>query len=277
MKKRNIIIVFILCTLSLLVYASFIEPNLLTVHSVNIQTNDALKPCKIVLFTDTHFGRLYDDQKVEAIVGKINELNPDIVVFGGDLIDNYKRDEEIIDIIYLSTELAKIEATIGKYAVWGNHDYGGGAERVYEQIMVNGGFEMLKNESRSLNEYGIEVMGYDDYLMGWSDPSVYDIKSDKFNLLISHEPYVSKLIHTTTESLMLAGHTHGGQVAIPFLRQQVLPAGSGGFVKGLYSTSDIGSTSSVQLYISSGIGMTIFPVRFLNVPEIVEINIEVSK
>lgn len=266
-------LIIILSILLIFGYARFIEPNLLTVKSLDVITKKTINPCKIVFFTDTHFGKYYNDSHVENIVEKVNQSNADIVIFGGDLLDNYARDREDIDFEYLSKELGKIKAKAGKYAVWGNHDYGGGAVRIYEDFITSCGFTILKNESQILEEYGIKVIGYDDYLMGWTDPSLYDIESELFNIIVSHEPVISQFITNSSENFLLSGHTHGGQVTIPFLTAKLLPEGSGQFVKGFYSKEEINTTAALQMYVSNGIGMTRYPFRFLNMPEIVEINL----
>lgn len=276
MKKKILLLIciFLMLLLSILGYARFIEPNLLTVKAVDIESKKQIEPCTFVFFTDTHFGKYYDVRHVKKIVKEINQAKPDIVVFGGDLLDNYARDREYLDFEYLKEELSKIEVKAGKYAVRGNHDYGGGAVRIYEEFMTSCGFELLDNESAVLEDYGITLIGYDDYLMGWTDPSLYDIESELFNVIVTHEPVVSQLIESKSENLLLSGHTHGGQVTIPFLTPKFLPEGSGQFMKGFYTGKEIGTAVSLNMYTSSGIGMTRYPLRFLNPPEIVKVNLK---
>lgn len=269
-----LMLTIVLIFLSALGYAHFIEPELLTVRSFDIETDKQVKPCTIVFFSDTHFGKYYDVGHAEDIVKKINQNKPDIVVFGGDLLDNYARDRNIMDLEYLKEELKNIEAKTGKYAVWGNHDYGGGAVRIYEDFMSSCGFALLDDESVVLEDYGIKLIGYDDYLMGWTDPSLYKIKSEFYNVIIAHEPVVSQFIESKSENFLLTGHTHGGQVNIPFLTSELLPEGSAQFIKGLYTQQEIGTTVSLTMYTSSGIGMTRYPFRFQNIPEIVKINLQ---
>lgn len=259
--------------LGIIGYSHFIEPNLLTVTSFCVQTEKKISPCKVVFFSDTHFGKYYDEGHVDNIVDRINSLNADFVIFGGDLFDNYARDRESIDFAYIQKKLSEIKAAIGKYAVWGNHDYGGGAVRIYEDFIISCGFELLNDESRFIKDHGIKIFGYDDYLMGWTDPSLYTVESDYFNLIIAHEPIISEFIESSSENFLLSGHTHGGQVMIPFLTSKLLPKGSGVFTKGFYSSEEIETSISLQMYVSSGIGMTRYPFRFLNIPEIVEVNI----
>lgn len=279
MKKRIFLIIFIVFSafLSVMGYSHFIEPNLLVTKKLVIETQKPIEPCTMVYFTDTHFGKYYDVSHATKIVEKINEAKPDIVVFGGDLLDNFARDRDNMELQSLKEELQRIEVKIGKYAVWGNHDYGGGAIRIYEDFMTSCGFKILNNESVELEDYGIKLIGYDDYLMGWTDPSLYKIESDLFNVIVSHEPIVSQFIESGSENFLLSGHTHGGQVNIPFITKKFLPEGSGQFTKGLYTEKDIHTAVSLKMYTSSGIGMTRYPFRFLNIPEIIQINFQHSK
>ncbi len=75
------------------------------------------------------------------------------------------------------------------------------------------------------------------------------------------------------ESFILSGHTHGGQVSVPFFIKKLLPGGSDCFIKGFYDTQDICAGTFARMYVSSGIGLTKYPFRFLNVPEIIEVNL----
>lgn len=276
MKKRILLFIFIVMFgfLFILGYSCFIEPNLLITKKLVIKTQKPIKPCRVVFFTDTHFGKYYDVAHAKKLVEKINATKPDIVIFGGDLIDNYARDHDNMDWQYLKAELQKIDVKIGKYAVWGNHDYGGGAKRIYEDFITSCGFQLLNNESVELENYGIKLFGYDDYLMGWSDPSLYKIESDLFNIIIAHEPIVSQFIESKSDNFMLSGHTHGGQVTIPFITHKFLPEGSGQFTQGLYTAKEIHTDVSLKMYTSSGIGMTRYPLRFLNIPEIIQIDFQ---
>lgn len=266
-------LLFIILLSGMIGYAYFIEPNLLRVKRLTIETEKEVRPCKIVFFTDTHFGKYYSETHIEDIVNKINALNADFVIFGGDLLDNYARDRNAMDMEYLGDKLLEINAAVGKYAIWGNHDHGGGAARIYEDFMTSCGFELLNSESRLFADYGILIFGFDDYLMGWTDPSLYTIESEYFNIIASHEPVISEFIENSSDNLLLSGHTHGGQVTIPFVTSKLLPRGSGAFRKGYYPAEEIASATPLQMYVSSGIGMTRYPIRFLNIPEIVAVTI----
>lgn len=275
-KKRRwagVLLLLIAAPFLLAGYARYVEPYMLITRTVTVEATKHVPECTIVFFSDTHFGKDYSEKNVERIVKRINRSEPDLVIFGGDFLDNYARDREELDLEYIGAELSKIEASYGKFAVWGNHDYGGGAVRVYQELMTDGGFQVLENESCLIEELNMKVFGYDDYLLGRTEESLYQIQSQYFNLIAAHEPVVADLIENTGDNLLLTGHTHGGQVGIPAIREKVIPKGSGGYVKGLYTKEEIGTKSSLQMFVSSGIGTTLYPVRFLNVPEIVEIHL----
>lgn len=279
MKLLNKIfkLIILTVTICLLMFscARYIEPSMLRVKNIDLKVKD-IKDCRVVFFTDTHFGKLYSQSNIDKIVKKINNQNPDIVIFGGDLLDNYARDYSLLDTGSLQRSLSKIEAKYGKYAVFGNHDYGGGASRVYEKFMNGGGFKVLKNESSYINDLNLNIIGYDDYLLGNTKKSDYKIEENKFNFVVTHEPDVVELMTSSSENFILSGHSHGGQVTVPFITDKILPVGAHKYVKGLYSEKNVGINDSTKMYVSSGIGMTSIPLRFLNPPEIVVFNISAN-
>lgn len=160
-------------------------------------------------FTDTHFGEDKPVDSAKQLAERINRLEPDLVIFGGDLLDNYARDREQMDLELLREQLSGINAPDGKYAVWGNHDWGGGAARIYQEFMESCGFQVLKNESLLLEKYQIQILGYDDYLTGDLEGQLPYFAEGMFPLLVAHEPYTAELLFDLPEQvLMLSGHTH---------------------------------------------------------------------
>ena len=274
-KRRWMWVLFWIVLAALLagLYARFVEPNLLVVRRLSFQAQGIAADCRVVFFTDTHFGEDKSVDSAKQLADRINRLEPDLVIFGGDLLDNYARDREQLDLELLRQQLSNIEATGGKYAVWGNHDWGGGAARIYQEFMESCGFRVLKNESLLLEEYRLQLLGYDDYLTGELEGQLPAFAEGVFPLLVAHEPYTTQLLSGIPErALMLSGHTHGGQVGIPWIARRILPPGSGGFVRGLYALDD--AEHSAQIYVSSGIGTTRLPLRLLSPPEIVCINLQ---
>lgn len=132
----------------------------------------------------------------------------------------------MLNMEYLQKELSRIKANDGKYAVFGNHDYGGGAIRIYEDFMNNCGFQVLYDETVFLEKFNIEIIGFDDYLSGQTETDFYHIQSDKFYLIATHELIISKYIEGSGENFILSGHTHGGQVSSPYFAKKLFPNGS---------------------------------------------------
>ena len=255
-----------------LVYVTYIERSLITVKNEDIKLkNHNIDPLKIVQFSDTHVGEFYSLEQLEKIVSKINNQNPDIVVFSGDLFDvasNFDNKENIIPI------LEKIQATYGKFAVFGNRDYGGGASKFYENYMTKAGFTVLVDDSYSI-EIGSETLtlyGTDDHLLGNPNPDklMGNIDENHINILISHEPDPFDEYKEHPIDLALTGHSHGGQVNVPFIGPVVKTVLSDVYFKGMYH---IDNTRQTKLFVSSGIGNTKVPFRLGNIPEIIVFNV----
>lgn len=266
---KNFVLPIIIIILGIFIYARFIEPNLLIVKSLDIISNTNYNNnIRVVFFSDTHFGNMYDESKLEDIVDKINNLNADLVVFGGDLIDSYYKFPP--DTSYIQSKLKQINASIGKYSIYGNHDYGGGAEKVFKEIMKNSDFTILENEIEVLSKWNIKLIGLDDYLLGNPDKSIVDnIDKNSYNILISHAPDIIDAMNMNNVNFTISGHTHGGQVTVPILTKKFLPPGGKKYVKGFF---DI--TNNSKLYVTSGIGLTKVNFRFLNIPEILVFDIK---
>jgi hypothetical protein len=203
------------------------------------------------------------------VVDAINAQHPDMVLFAGDLIDTFEDYGE--DTAALSALLAKIEAPYGKYCVYGNHDYGGGAEEKYPGIMEDGGFQLLLNENSVIEDLQINIIGIDDVLIGYGDLAAAENSiPGYYNILLAHEPDIADEISANTVNFMVAGHTHGRQVNLKWLNfkwldNYILPPYGRHYVEGLYRFS---SPADMVLYVTPGIGTTLIPVRFNSKPEL---------
>lgn len=263
------VIIFGILILGSYAYPRYIEPNLLIVNEVKLEGNDLETPFKIVFFGDTHFGEFYDITQLERIVKKINAENPDIVIFTGDLIG--ASGEFVINPDQLSQGLEKIHANYGKYGVFGNHEYALYDEYDYEETMNNGGFKVLVDDWLDIQNINVRLMGVDDYYLGDPDEDLaYEARDGAYNILMTHEPDFVDKMDIDGVDLVLAGHTHGGQVSLPFLTEKIMPIGGERYLKGLYA---IGNDDGTDLFVTKGIGMTKLPFRFMNVPEIVSIEV----
>lgn len=248
-------------------YAVKIEPYTVTINNVNLNNNFP-ENLKIIQISDIQISENYQASDFQTIISQINQLSPDIFIFTGDLYENYSSygpEEELIQL------LAGISAAYGKYAVWGNRDYGGGAVRRFERIMTAGGFQVLCNEGVHImlnNGERLFLAGLDDSLMG--NPNITPILSqmkedDSYRILMLHEPDAADLYADYGFELMLAGHSHGGQVNLPFLSSPTTSMAEK-YQKGLY---DMETSGKIKLYVNSGIGTSHFPIRFRVPPEII--------
>ncbi|MBN1064468.1 metallophosphoesterase [Clostridium botulinum] len=251
-------------------YSIYVEPNLLSVKNIEINNSSNIKnedTIKIAQISDIHLGEYYAIDKLEKLVNKVNSQNADIIVFTGDLFDNVSKFEDTSKVAPI---LKKLNTNIGKYAIYGNHDYGGGAKNIYKNVMEDSGFKILVNEQANVKlDSGktMSILGLDDALLGNPDveKTARNIKGSNYNLLLLHEPDLSDKFVSYNIDLILAGHSHGGQVKIPFLGEIVTPPLAEKYKDGLYN---LNTKRNTQLYVNSGIGNTKVPFRFMNVPEV---------
>jgi len=248
-------------------YARYIEPHMLQVRDVTVTSSRVSgdsENLKIAVFGDTHFSDYYSAKDFNKVLDAIKEMKPDMVVFAGDLIDHYDIYSEDVSII--SDKLSEIEAPYGKFAIFGNHDYGGGAENEYKSIMEAGGFTVLKNEYYAMDRLGIAMIGIDDVIIGYGEPSIASWgRPDYFNIVLSHAPDVIDETLDYNVDLMISGHTHGRQINLKYFDDYILPPYGKKYINGLYQFSN---ERESQLFVNSGIGMTKLPYRFLSPPEL---------
>jgi len=266
-KIFKIVSILFISAIIFYIYARVIEPELLTVHYETIYSNLISgndNGIKILQFSDTHVSAHFDIADLKHAVSKINEENPDIVFFTGDLIDEFSSYEDKGKVHEIWETLGLIKAPL-KYAIYGNHDYGGGAEKVYKQIMENSGFDVLINEKSELEQYNINIIGMDDSIFGNYNNEIFPDFLDKesYNIVLSHEPDVVDYWLEYNIDLFLSGHSHGGQINLPVVNS--LPLLAKKYTRGLYGFENARQT---QLYVNIGLGTSILPMRFMAAPEL---------
>lgn len=282
MKKiiKWLIIIFLILFITL-IYARYIGTSGLITKEYAIydeNVSDDFDGIKIVHLSDLHYNRAINIDKVKSIVSEVNLINPDIVVFTGDLID---RDVELNDSDYndLVNSLSKIHARLGKYAVLGNHDYKK-RDKIVE-LYNNCGFKYLDNDSDII--YGnnneqifIGGIGNVNYHKENLDETFKNISDDniQYRIVLVHEPDISDKITSKYDvNLILAGHSHNGQVRLPIIGAIAKPKYAKKYYDNYY---DLNGT---KLYISSGIGVSNLNYRLWNRPSInfYRINKETNK
>ena len=270
---KNLLKLVLLLIPVVIIYSVFVEPKLLTVqHYQLVSAKQAQMNVKIVQFTDTQLGQFYSLSQLKTVVTKINAEKPDIIFFTGDLIDSVRKYHDTNKVVGV---LAQLHAVQGKFAIYGNHDYGGGAERYYADIMKKSGFDLLVNEKAIIklaDGRHIAILGLDDVMLGDPQPQILmrEINRNDYNILLLHEPdYIDKF-NGSDIRLAFAGHSHGGQIRLPFVGAIVRAPYSVKYNKGFYQVND-GRTT---LYVNSGLGNTRLPFRLMNLPEIAVFNLK---
>lgn len=249
-------------------YMKYIEPNWIEItrHDIN---HPLIPPIfndfKIVQFSDTHIGFHLDITHFEKVIQTISKEQPDLIIFTGDLIDNLLTFYEYEEIILL---LSYLKAPYGKFAVYGNHDHGGWGTDKYKHIMDSAEFILLKNDAEkiSIGQDGeIYLAGLDDAMLGKPnfEETFKKIQHRTFTLFISHAPDMADEARNFPVDYQLSGHTHGGQVQLPFIGPLITPPYGQKYVEGLYRI-----TNDFTLYVNRGIGTTRLPFRLLSRPEI---------
>jgi predicted MPP superfamily phosphohydrolase len=256
------------------IYASFIEPFRLVVTEYTVKTDKwrANKPLKIVVLTDAHVVSPWmTEAHLNRIVDKANLLNPDIVLLLGDYVATHpfgfkvKPDEGL-------RPYKNLKAVCGVFAVLGNHDFQ--ADAGWPEAMMRTGIPTLRNEIQKITCDGrsFSVAGLDELWWGHPDISKIMTAADKKLpiIMMMHNP---DLFPETPKNIALnvAGHTHGGQVLIPFIGPvaAAIPSHFGT----RYARGHI-QENGKDLVVSSGLGMSVLPIRFMCPPEITVVTLE---
>lgn len=245
-------------------YASLWEPHQLDITRLTLtipSLPNAFNDLKLVQFSDLHLGFQAGEKDVMRVVQAIQGEKPDLICFTGDMVD---RDaEEMRAAIEPFTELT---APLGMYSILGNHDYKDVKKLV--RLEEEAGFQVLRNTAVKLRRGGavISVVGLEDGLRGLPDPAaaIQGLPQGMFKLLLMHEPDYADKASAHSFQLQLSGHSHGGQVRLPWVGEVLTPPGARRYVQGLYH---IGS-HRMPLYVNRGIGTTQLPIRFLCKPEL---------
>ncbi|MED4727684.1 metallophosphoesterase [Aneurinibacillus migulanus] len=247
--------------------AFFIERHLLRRRDIEVplaDMPDVFEGFRIAHFSDVHIGHGFTASDLESLVERINEAKPDMIAFTGDLVD-----DGMEELAATTEALARLHAPYGKYAVLGNHDVRGKAQP--EQIIEayqKAGFMPLVNQHVTIchEDAGASftLAGLDD---NWRHPD-WETTFEKRHgnglvIALIHEPDLADRAKEYGVSLQLSGHSHGGQVRLPFVGGLLYPPYGCKYPDGLQKVED----SSMLVHTSRGIGTTILPIRFLCPPE----------
>jgi len=227
-----------------------------TIYSDKLPAGPGLRIAQI---SDVHLGILIGKQRLDRILERLNELQPDILVSTGDLVD-----AEAHYVDGLSSRFAAYQPRYGKFAVTGNHERYAGLEHALD-FHVRSGFKLLRWEAADVTET-VTLAGVDDPAVRASktdEARILDaIPAGRFVVLLKHQPVIDP---QSRFDLQLSGHTHNGQI-FPFglLVKTVYP-----LIEGRYDLP-----GGRQLYVSRGTGTWGPPIRFLSQPEITLIELK---
>ena len=254
-----------------LFYGFFIEPKTLKVRAIEfIEPGWEDERLTIALISDIHIGSKHVDAKrVSKIVERINTSKPDLVLIAGDFIGGHDKaadrsaafnDEVEKGILALSN----LDAPLGAYATIGNHDdwYDGATVK---QLLLRAGVGVLDNNKKNIRSFCL--VGLPDSWTGTADRNVFRQCGDRKIIAFMHSPDSFKYMPTHT-SLAFAGHTHGGQINMPFVGRRVTATDIGR--KFAYGRVDY---YGIPGFITAGIGTSMLPARFRAPPEIVLISV----
>lgn len=220
---------------------------------------------KIVHITDLHIGPLLRPDRLAGFVARINKLQPDLILITGDIFDfspDYIEDG--------CRELNALEAQHGVFAVLGNHDHYTGTEAVASGLANWTSIRLLRDEWERIDIEGesLVIAGLEDPLDGWMEKHsespvlerlAAEIPRDVPCVLLAHRPSFFRHAEQLGFPLILSGHTHGGQVALPFATNHNPSRMISDQTRGVFRLGE--ST----MYVNRGLGMAGLPLR-LNCP-----------
>jgi predicted MPP superfamily phosphohydrolase len=223
---------------------------------------------RLVHLSDLHINRF--NRYFRQVAEQAMQLRPDIILLTGDYL------EEQRNLFEVRSFLEMLEAPQGIFAVQGNWEYWSRLEgENLRQKFSASGVQLLINQRQDLEirDVPLTIHGL-DYPSGSEDLVELEQQADvsRVNLLLSHVPAFSHHLLCDRFDLIFSGHTHGGQVRLPFVPPFYLPRYSGQFVAGLYRVGP----QQTPLYVSRGIGTSVLPVRLWCRPEITLLRLKSS-
>ncbi len=270
-KRLRVSLGAIIFLLGVLVFWAFlIEPNRLVVGQQTIQIDNWPQPLnglRIAVLADIHAGAPFIDQrKLRLIVQRTNELHPDLIVILGDYMTGNGWVRRTMEPEAFGPILKDLNAPLGVYSVLGNHDWWYNGRKVRTALEQNG-IKVLENEVAQLNARGTSL-----WLVGLADlwtraqnveETINKVPEGVAVIALTHNPDIFPQVPQRVP-LLLAGHTHGGQVRLPWIGSVVHSSRVG-------ERYEVGHVfeNSHHLFVTTGIGTSILPVRFGVPPEIV--------
>lgn len=264
-NKSHIFIYILLIIGLIIIYSRYIATTGIQIKEYSVINNKipkSFKGFKVVHFSDLKYGSTTDQKYLKKLVNKINELNPDIIIFTGDLISsNYKLTDN--DKKSIIENLNKLDPKIDIYSIRGDNDI----NETYNSIITQTKIIEINNLNKLIYYKGdtpIMLIGLDDSINGNQslDMAFNYEENNYYKILIAHEPDTYEKIKDKNIDLFLAGHSLNGQVRLPFIGSIYTPTGAKKYYDSKYKIDN------TEIYISNGLGTSKIPYRLNNRPSI---------
>jgi predicted MPP superfamily phosphohydrolase len=236
---------------------------------------ESMRGFRIAVLSDFHYDATFSEHPLRAAIPIVNDLRPDLVALTGDFVSLqiFHGDDEKAahDAEPCADLLRQISAPHGIWAVLGNHDFFTDP-RVVADALRGHGIGVLENQSVPIEANGgvFRLGGVNDVLSGTADleSTFRGQNPGEPAILLAHEPDYADYVARYDVDLQLSGHSHGGQVRLPFLPPLYLPAMGRKYVQGQFKIGGL------TLYTNAGLGTVALPVRLNCPPEITLIRLE---
>lgn len=279
-KILRIILAIALCLIAIVIfYGSFIEPRIIKIKTIELAIGKTLskEQLTIVFLSDIHVGPYKKDGYVKNIVKKTEKINPDLIFLGGDMLFGKEHEAKYLYPLEALAKKYKI------YAITGNHEYNAGKygdQKKLDQTKLlrkkfdDWGITFLDNQTVEYehNDKNVTISGIEDIWTGKADLKTVrsNIDDKKTNLLLAHNPDVILDKDHDGFDLILSGHTHAGQIRLPWIGALMgVPTILGrNYDHGLFKFDEN------YLYVSAGLGESGTRARLFNPPELTIIKID---
>ena len=264
-NKSHIFIYILLIIGLIIIYSRYIATTGIQIKEYSVINNkipESFKGFKVVHFSDLKYGSTTNQKYLKKLVNKINELNPDIIIFTGDLItSNYKLTDN--DKKSIIENLNKLDPKIDIYSIRGDNDI----NETYNSIITQTKIIEINNLNKLIYYKGdtpIMLIGLDDSINGNQslDMAFNYEENNYYKILITHEPDTYEKIKDKNIDLFLAGHSLNGQIRLPFIGSVYTPTGAKKYYDSKYKIDN------TEIYISNGLGTSKIPYRLNNRPSI---------
>lgn len=270
LKVLLILILIISLISSVIAYGTFVSVSSISIVNQKISStkiNDDMNDLKIAFISDIHYNHFMNKERLTKMIERINAFKPDILLFGGDLFDDptlYPIDENVTK--ELAECLSQLQADYGKFAVLGETDHHESVLPIVEDLLFQADFELLNNQNIQLTKEGsstIYLIGIDSLVGGNPDVemSLQEVDTNAFTIVLTHAPDLISQLPSNGIDLVLAGHSHGGQIALPFIGALNKKEGALSYSKGEYWINQ------TQLIVSNGMGTTDTDIRIFADPQ----------